>query len=274
MNLLHLLYHTVPGRVLLKPLSSRIISRASGAFLDSRASKFLIRPFIKKNGIPMEEYETEDYRCFNDCFSRHIREGQRPYDQEPGDFAAPCDGLLSVWPVTKDTVLPVKQSLFSVPRLLQDPELAERYQGGICLVFRLCVNHYHRYAYAESGEKSVDRLIPGAFHTVRPVALESMPVFTENTRVYTQIRTERFGTIVQMEVGAMLVGKIANHEPGEAHVERGQEKGTFLYGGSTIIVLVEKDRLRIDPALLRASAAGEESPVRMGQKIGEAIEFQ
>ena len=49
---------------------------------------------------------------------------------------------------------------------------------------------------------------------------------------------------------------------------RGEEKGCFMYGGSTIILLVEKDRVVIDDMILRASAKGEETPVVMGEKIG------
>ena len=68
----------------------------------------------------------------------------------------------------------------------------------------------------------------------------------------------------------MLVGKIANHETGCAEVERGAEKGTFLYGGSTIVVLVEPGKVLVDPEILMASEHGEETPVRYGQRVGKA----
>ena len=184
---------------------------------------------------------------------------------------APSDGLLSVWDIAEDTVLPLKQSEYTVKSLLRDSRLARRYEGGICLVYRLCVNHYHRYGYVESGRKSVNRFISGALHTVRPVALAARPVFVENCREYTCIRTEQFGVLTQMEVGAMLVGKIANHETGKADVVRGEEKGTFLYGGSTIIVLVEPGKVAVHPEFLAASEQGEEVPVQYGESIGERI---
>ena len=268
MDMLNFLYHTAPGRALLKPLSSRTLSKICGAFLDSGLSKRLIPGFIKKAEIDPEEYVMEGFTCFNDCFCRHIRDGLRPVETDAAKMIAPSDGLLSVWPIGEDTVLPVKQSEYSVTRLLRDRRLAERYEGGLALVYRLCVNHYHRYGYAESGRKSVNRFIPGVLHTVRPVALEARPVFTENCREYTCIRTKQFGVLTQMEVGAMLVGKIANHEPGKADVVRGAEKGTFLYGGSTIIVLVEPGKVKMDDAILEASRCGEEYPVKYGQAVG------
>ena len=107
---LRFLYHTVPGRVLLKAVSCRGVSRACGALLDSRLSKPLISRFIRKYHIQMSAYCVQPYRCFNDFFSREIKAEQRPLPVEPKALFSPCDGLLSVYPVTKGLVLPIKQS--------------------------------------------------------------------------------------------------------------------------------------------------------------------
>ena len=133
-------------------------------------------------------------------------------------------------------------------------------------MFRLCVDHYHRYSYVDSGKKSGNRLIPGVLHTVRPIALRALPVFTENSREYTLIRTPRLGTLLQMEVGAMLVGRIVNHHDA-CTVTRGDEKGFFQYGGSTVIVLVEKDRITVREDLLTHSTNGTETPVKLGEVL-------
>lgn len=251
---------------MLKGLTRPRLSRWAGTFLDSGLSRPLIPLFIRKAHIDLKDFEATKYRCFNDCFTRKILSEKRPWD--PDCFAAPCDGKLTVWPITEGLVLPVKQSQYSLPRLLQDDDLAAQFEGGWCFVFRLCVDDYHRYAYVESGMKEADRAIPGVLHTVRPVALETVPVFTENSRSLTVIKTDDGGTIAQMEVGAMLVGRIQNHDPGVARVERGTEKGMFLYGGSTILVLTEKDQVQPDPQILWASTLGREYPVHMGEGIG------
>ena len=272
MDTLHFLYKTIPGRLLLKPLTSPQVSKHCGRFLDSRLSSFLIKSFVKKNKIKIEDYQTEGIHSFNDFFRRKIKDGLRTFDYSPEKLTAPCDGLLSVWNIEEadGTVIPVKQSQYTVASLLQNPELAATYQGGLCLVFRLCVNHYHRYAYADSGRKGRNIFIPGVLHTVRPVALQSLPVFVENSREYTLIESSVFGPLIQMEVGAMLVGRIVNHEE-EALVKRGEEKGFFEYGGSTIILLIQKDKAKINPELLENSGLGIESPVKMGQVIGSAV---
>ena len=263
---LDFLYHTIPGRLILKGLTAPIVSRACGRFLDSPASDWLISPFAKKNQIHLDDYQLDNVHSFNDFFSRKIRPELRPVDMDPSHLPAPCDGLLSVWKVQKNTVLPVKQSHYTISSLLRDPHLAARYEGGYCFVFRLCVNHYHRYSYVDCGKKSANRRIEGVLHTVRPVALRELPVFTENSREYTLIQSPSLGTLLQMEVGAMLVGRIVNHG-NVCQVVRGQEKGYFQYGGSTIIVLTQKDTVTVREDILEHSKMGVETPVKMGECI-------
>lgn len=262
------LYHSIGGRCCLKVLTARPLSRLAGALLDTGASRVLIRPFVRRGAIDLTDYDLSDIHSFNQFFCRPLRSGARPVCTEPEALISPCDGLLTVVPLESDTVLPVKQSAFTLRDLLRSEGLARRYEGGTCLIFRLRVDHYHRYAYIESGDKSPDRFIPGRLHTVRPVALSARPVFTENCRSYCLIKTAVAGTVLQMEVGAMLVGRICNDQPGAAYVSRGEEKGHFAYGGSTVIVLTQADRVRIDEKILASSAEGAETPVVMGQKIG------
>ena len=271
MDALGFLYGTAPGRMLLRPLASRSLSAACGRFLDTRASKALIPGFIRRSGIDVGEYDLSNIGCFNDFFCRPLKEGARPYDTDEQSAAAPCDGLLTVVPIRHDTVLAVKQSRWSVSRLLDDAALAAEFEGGWCLIFRLCVDNYHRYAWFASGTKSENRAIPGAFHTVRPVALEDVPVFTENTREYTVIESPSMGKVIQAEIGAMLVGKIVNLQPEAGQVRRGEEKGRFEYGGSTVLVLVQKDVLRLREDILAASREGRETGVKMGERIGALI---
>lgn len=265
--MLKFLYRHGLGRIVLRVLSSRTVSKCVGLFLDSSFSKGLIKRFLKRYEISLEEYESEEYRCFNDCFCRKIREDKRPVDRTPGALIAPCDGLLSAYRMKCGQVIPVKQSRFSLKSLLADDEIFREYEDGVCLVFRLCVNHYHRYCYVDSGVKGENRFIKGKLHTVRPVALCERPVFTENCREYTIIDTENFGRVVQMEVGAMLVGRILNYH-GAQKVLRGQEKGRFLYGGSTVIVLLKKDAAQLPDSLFQATGTGLETPVKLGERIG------
>lgn len=267
MDSLTFLYKTVSGRICLKLLASRPVSKICGVFLDSRISSFLIKGFVRKNKINLDEYQTEGIKTFNEFFRRKIKDGRRNFDMESSHLCAPCDGLLSAWTIKENKVIPVKQSLYTILSLLKNEELAAEYNNGLCLVFRLCVDNYHRYCYADSGAKSKNIFIPGKLHTVRPIALETIPVFTENCREYTTIESPSFGKIVQMEVGAMLVGRIVNIEE-EGFAERGKEKGFFEYGGSTIILLLKENSVLINQEIIQNSQNGIETPVKMGEMIG------
>jgi phosphatidylserine decarboxylase len=264
---LSFLYKTVPGRAVLKVVCARWVSAAVGKFMDSPLSKPIIKSFVKKNGIDLSEFESDGFTCFNDCFCRRIKEGRRPISEDKNALISPCDGLLSAYRITPDTTLDIKGSIYRISDLVNSTLLAEKYADGVCLVFRLCVNHYHRYIYVDSGSKGGNVFIPGKLHTVRPIALEALPVFVRNCREYTVMDTESFGEVIQIEVGALLVGKIANHH-GEYKFTRGEEKGSFLYGGSTIIMLLHKDAAEVDEKYFAATENGEETDVKMGEKIG------
>ena len=266
-GLLPFLYGTAAGRLLLRPLISPSVSWFVGGFMDSRLSRGLIAPFIRNNGIQMTDYQDEQYKSFNDFFTRRIRPGARPMDLEPSHLMAPCDGRLSVYTIGADSVFTIKGSHYDVRALLGGDSRATDFLGGTCLVFRLAVDDYHRYHYLDDGTKDENVFIPGVLHTVRPIALAHTAVFVQNCREYTFLQTAHFGTVAQIEVGAMLVGKISNNQQAGAF-RRGQEKGKFLYGGSTIVVLLQKDAAEIDRRFWQATAQEMETRVKLGERIG------
>lgn len=264
---LEFLYRNFFGRCILRVLRAKWVSVTAGAFLNTRLSKFLIPSFVKKNGIDLNQYESDNFKCFNDCFSRKIKDGFRPIDQAEQSLISPADALLSVYKAEHGSVFPVKQSMYTLNSLLKDNLLARDFYDGYVYVFRLCVNHYHRYSYPASGKKSRNIHINGTLHTVRPIALENTKVFCENSREYTVIDTYDFGKIIQMEVGAMLVGKIKNlHQ--ERLIEKGEEKGMFLYGGSTVILITDGNTLP-KKEFLDNTLKGFETPIKLGERINE-----
>lgn len=268
-RVLKVLYGSTLGRMLLRPLVSPCVSKAVGRFLSSRLSKGLIVSFIRKNGIDMTQFEPVEYESYNAFFSRQIRAELRPIDRMPAHLIAPCDSKLTALEISKDSVLTLKHTPYTVESLLRDKELAAKYTGGYALVFRLTVDDYHRYCYIADGEKSENVHIPGVLHTVNPIANDYYPIYKENTREYSVLHSAEFGNVVMMEVGALLVGRIVNHH-GKARVCRGQEKGYFQFGGSTVVLLLTPDAAHIDADILENSRQNIETIVRMGEKIGIA----
>ena len=268
-KLLSLLYGSAAGRVLLKPLTAPVVSRLGGWFLSTGVSRVLIKPFIRSNGIDMTQFEPVSYRSYNEFFSRKIRPEARPVDMDPKHLISPCDSKLTALPIGEDTVFTLKHTAYTVSSLLKNDTLAKRYAGGYALIFRLTVDDYHRYCYVAEGEKSENTRIPGVLHTVNPIANDHFPIYKENSREYSILRTARFGDILMMEVGALLVGRIVNHHEA-AEVTRGQEKGYFQFGGSTVVLLTEPGAVIIDEDILHNSREGMETIVRYGEKIGIA----
>lgn len=260
------LYGTIAGRAVLKILTRPFLSRRVGVFLNSRLSRWMVPLFIKKHHIDMAGYEKKKYASFNDFFTRRRRVERT--DITPDHLISPCDGYLSVYPIDKDRTWRIKHVEYGLEKLLGDRELAERFSGGTCLIFRLTPQNYHRYCYVCSGERGISKAIRGRLHCVRPAAYTSCPVFVENSREYTEIRTQQFGDMIQMEVGALLVGKIHNHYP-KGRIYQGMEKGYFEFGGSTIVVLVQEGRICVNRQILKNMKRGAETKVRLGEMVGQ-----
>ncbi len=259
------LYHTFLGRLILKKLIKPSFTIKQEKKLSSKKSLKKIPKFIKKNNIDTSIYELDNINSFNDFFSRKIKDGAREIDYEKDHLISPCDSKLQAYEITNDKVFKIKDSYYHISDLLKNEELANYYNGGYALIFRLCVDDYHRYCYIDDGHKENNIHIDGYFHTVNPIALDKYKVYLENTREYTLINTNNFGKVIQMEVGAMMVGKIVNHHQ-EYDCHKGEEKGLFLYGGSTVIVLI-KDVI-IDEDIIKNTNNGDETIVKYGEKIG------
>lgn len=264
---LYWMYNNPVGRMLLKVLIKPGVSKAAGWLLNQRCSKILIRPFIQKNHIDMSLYEEKEYSSYNDFFTRQIRKEYRPIAQEESALISPCDGKMSVYPVGEGSRFRIKNTEYTLESLLRSKKLAEKYQGGYVCVFRLTVDDYHRFCYVDNGRKSGNYHIPGVFHTVNPAANDVCPIYKENTREFSLLKSEHFKTVLMMEVGALMVGRIVNHQEA-GYVKKGAEKGTFEFGGSTVILMLQKNAVELEENILQNTRNGYETIVKMGEKIG------
>lgn len=265
------IYGSVWGRALMKFLGNPVFSKASRVLLNSGISVKAVDAFAKKNNIDMSEYEDREFKSFNDFFTRKIKSGKRFFTKDENLLCSPCDGKISAYEITNSSMFVVKNSVYTVQSLLRDSKLVDRYNGGVALIIRLSVDDYHRYSYPCSGVKSHNRKIKGVLHTVNPVVLKYLPVYLENSREYCMIRSPKFGDIIQMEVGALMVGKITNDVISKCRVSKGEEKGFFEFGGSTVILLVEKDKVRVCNDFLENTREGFETVVKQGDVLGESL---
>lgn len=261
------LYKTVVGRAILKLLVNPSISRASARFLSSSFSKWLVPVFVRRNNIDMTYYQVPEggYKSFNEFFTRKMEEKYIWY--KTGPLVSPCDGLLTVSEINDDSEFYIKHTQYSLSELLGSSELAEEYKGGTAYIFRLTPAHYHRYIWSSTGYLMHKEHIDGILHSVQPVCHEKSKVFIQNTREYSLINTPSVGKVIQMEIGALLVGKISNHDIGWSKmVCAGQEKGFFEYGGSSI-VLITNSRAELAEELQYRDIVGNEIPVVIGEQL-------
>ena len=263
---LDFLYNNPVGRIFLGIAVSPFVSNIYASKNAKKSSVKKIPAFIKEHNIDMSDFEDREYKSFTDFFTRKIRYGKRPVDMTPGALISPADSKLLVYEIEKDTSMRIKGRTYTVDEILADAENAKEFAGGYALVFRLTVDDYHRFCYPDKGCLISKRFIKGKLHTVSPVS-KNHKIYMENTRLVNLLKTEKFGTIAYIEVGAMLVGRIVDN--GTDVFEKGQEKGYFEPGGSTLILLVKN--VEIDKDIMEQSASGIETKVRYGERIGRAL---
>lgn len=255
------LYNTIIGRIILKILITKPISKLYGYYLDSKLSKLKIKNFIIKNHINMDDYIKEDYQSFNDFFKRKINLNKRPISNDKNILISPCDAKLSVYKINNN-LFQIKNSYYKLEDLTKSKDYLNY---DYALIFRLCVDDYHRYCYIDNGTRSKYHHIKGVLHTVRPIAQEKYPIFSQNEREWAILHTENFQDVLQIEIGALMVGKIVNQNDIYSF-KKGEEKGYFKFGASTICLLI-KDVI-IDQDLIDNTNNNLETIVKMGEKIG------
>ncbi len=261
------LYGTVFGRGILKAIMCLHLDYIAVWFLRSRFSKVLNNGYIKRNNISVTEEEKASFRSFRDLFARtRINDN---IDMTPEHLISPCDSWLSIFKIDNESCFSIKSSHYALKDFLQDNELAKNYIDGDCLIFRLCASDYHHYHYIDNGYHGENHFIKGALHSVQPIACEKYPVYVKNRRSWCLLETENFGNVIQCEIGALVVGGIAN-EKANAHFFKGEEKGHFELAGSTIVLLFEKGKITLNERLLTELSDGREVKVTLGEWIGNA----
>ena len=258
-------YTTRRGRFLLNVMLYTGALKIASLWVRSPFSRPMIKKFIKKNNLDMTPYGDKKFGSFADFF---IREKKTSFDASPETLISPCDGCLSVYPVGSDSAFTVKGREYRVFDLLTDPAVAQRFEGGLCLVFRLRETDYHRFCFIDDGFQHENIFVKGKLHSVQPIALEKEPVYRVNRRLWTTFDTDHFGFVGQSAVGAVLVGGMVYEKENE-RVRKGEEMGRFELRGSTIVTFFEKDAVTLLPQFAAATLENEVE-VTLGQPIGTA----
>ncbi|TNE79938.1 MAG: phosphatidylserine decarboxylase [Bacteroidetes bacterium] len=269
---LSFLYNTFLGKLITYSIfNKKLITRLYAMRMKSKGSLKEIPGFIQHYGINTDEIKRpmDSFTSFNDFFIRELKEGARPIDQTPEHLISPADSRLFAFDLAKTKQLPIKGYWYSLQELLLNDELAKVYEDGLCLVYRLAPADYHRYGYIDNGTQEKVIRIPGVLHSVHPIALAvTQSLMAKNYRELTVLKTQNFGEVLHLEVGAMMVGKIVQRFNGAHEFKRGEEKGYFEFGGSTVIQFFKKGSVKLDQEILDYSLQGIETLVKINEKVG------
>lgn len=267
---------TLLGTPLLHALiRNPIFSKCYGFWQKTKLSKRKIIPFIEHFGVDASEFQeaVASYQSFNDFFIRKLKISCRPI--APGHDAAvmPADGRYRFYPhIANSDGFLVKGEKFDLKSLLDDRVLANRYENGSMVMARLCPTDYHRFHFPCDCIPGESRWINGWLYSVNPIALKKdIHIFSRNKRRVCELETSQFGKVLYVEIGATSVGSIIEtYTPFKPYL-KGEEKGYFSFGASSLLILFEPSRMEFDPDLLTMSKASDlEIRCLMGQSLGKA----
>ncbi|MDA9983687.1 archaetidylserine decarboxylase [Porticoccaceae bacterium] len=267
-------------RLLPQHLLSRLIARAAESKLPW-LKNLLIKRAIAAFDINISEAassDIHDYENFNDFFTRALKEGARPMDQDSSSLVSPADGAVSqAGPITQQRIIQAKGSDYSAGRLLGNSEEAKLYEDGAFTTIYLSPKDYHRVHMPIAGTLVSSRYIPGDLFSVNDKTAQALPgLFARNERLVCQFDSE-LGQFALVFVGAMLVAGIETvwggfETPGRGAVrdadfsgrdlsfDKGEEIGRFKFG-STVILLFQKDKIDWQDSF------SPQAVVQMGEKI-------
>lgn len=267
-----LAYQTTIGQLSVSlMLKRKFFSTICGWFASRPNSRKKILPFINKYGIKSDSFEKrpDEFLSFNEFFSRKLKPSARPISPRNNSISSPCDGRHLAFSNSNNlSTFFIKGEQLSADDLILDRSTAKKFHGGSVLISRLCLTDYHRFHFPFAGIPEKTFLINGNYLSVHPLALAgSLSTFLQNKRMSTIVHTEHCGDILMVEIGATGCGTICQTFTPDKQVLKGEEKGYFQFGGSTIITFFEPKKISFSEDLLMNTSRGLETYVLMGDEI-------
>lgn len=270
------LLKTVPQYLLPQP-GLNTFSRWVADIQNPRIKNYIIRRFINKYGVNMQEALLEDpeaYTCFNEFFIRHLKPDCRSLDK--ADILSPVDGCISEIGVIKEgQLLQAKGRYYAVEEFLAcDQALAQQFVQGQFATFYLSPKDYHRVHMPMEAKLKSMTYIPGALFSVQPTTARVIPnLFARNERIVVLFET-RVGLMAMVLVGAAIVGAIGTRWQGV--LKRARKIIRFDYSGEAMSTLLaqgeEMGFFKLGSTVVLLFADGKQ--VEWGSELGAGIEVR
>lgn len=270
------------------------LTQFAGWFANKNAgfiTQWAIKLFAKVYKVDMNEAQKSEftaYATFNDFFVRPLKEQVRPLVAESHQLAQPADGAISqLGPIQNDQIFQAKGHNYTVEALLAgNYQLADKFRGGEFITTYLSPRDYHRVHMPCDGLLTEMIYVPGDLFSVNPLTAANVPnLFARNERLICVFKTD-MGLMVQILVGATIVGSIEtvwsgcvnNQREGiikrwtypeqltenAVFLKKGEEMGRFKLG-STVINLFEPNAIQFNSSLIPGYAT------RMGELLAETV---
>ena len=264
------------GNLLLWSVFKRkFFSALTGLWANLPISRKSAVKFIKDHSIQISDFrkKPEEFKNFNDFFTREVKIELRPVSKGANDISFPADARnLAFENVSKADTFFAKNQKFNLESFLKDRELAARFENGSMLISRLCPLDYHRFHHSVSGRLVARREICGFLYSVNPIALsKNLNYLNENKRVLNLIELENGKMCAVVQIGATNVGSIVNFDKVGDKVLRGNTMGMFKFGGSCIVSIFEEGAAKFDETLIKLSKEPIEYLSKANSKSGELI---
>ncbi len=254
-----------------------------GAFLNSPQSANDLQSFIDDKGFVIDNFTVPPggWNNFNTFFCRYIRPGKRPigmetqaYENDPKGLApnptfdpnqvhanmaddnvicVPADSVFrGAWRIDEtDTVTVSKGNKYKIDTLLEHSEYADRFKNGVFTHSYLTVLTYHRYHTPVRGTVLETKVILGDVYA--SVSQDAQGHLGASDGTGYQFTQERAMIVIDSPVGLVACLPIGMDvisscnltvEKGD-YLNKGDEFGHFLFGGSDMILLFERSDIDI-----------------------------
>lgn len=267
-------YHSPFAKIPLHLMVKKpFFSKFYGWRMNQPKTAATIPDFIKHYKLKVSDFldSPSEYKNFNEFFYRRLKTETRPIATSKVVF--PADGRHLGFPdISQIKNFFVKGQSFNLKAFLDDDTLYRKFATGSMVLSRLCPTDYHRYHFPVSGLVKDTRLINGPLFSVSPIALKKqLSYLWQNKRAITIIETETLGSVAVVEIGATCVGSIHQTYNPHSSITKGDEKGYFSFGGSSVMTIFEADKIQLSQDLLENSAKQVELYALMGDTLANSL---
>jgi phosphatidylserine decarboxylase len=276
MKIKNALYHAPLKKILLDTLIKRRVSnRVVGKFAESKLSRIIIRKFEKAYKIDRSLFiapHKNGYRTLNEFFTRNYKDSiihkafPKPFDN---NLHSPTECYLSLQTnINPESIVQAKSFTYSLKEFLGS-EPSESFIGGTLIKLRLTPKEYHHAHYIDNGVITSFKDIKGNYYTSESASTRKVKkMYCKSHRHVMEIKTENFGNVYYIEVGATFVGTIIQNNKVGDTVKYGDKKSVFKFGGSTVFLLFEKGKLNLSENLHKLAETTNEMYISLGEIIG------